>query len=315
MKKALTTLLISCLLINICIKNAKSQDILKGEISISGAFALYPMTIKWADEFRKIHPNVRFDISAGGAGKGMADVLNNMVDIGMVSREINPEELKKDAFPISVTKDAVVPVINSTNPLLNDLLSKGLKKDVANSIWIKGNCKKWSDAFEIKSNLPIHIYTRADACGAGEMWAKYLGKKQEDLLGTGVFSDPGLAQAVKRDALGIGYNNIGYAYDAITKKQIDGIRVIPIDLNDNGKIDDDEKFYDSLNEIINAIATNKYPSPPARELYFVTKGMTKNKAVIEFIKWVLTDGQQFVHDAGYISLPKEKIDKELAKLK
>ena len=41
---------------------------LKGEIQLSGAFALYPMAVKWAEEFRKIHPKVRIDISAGGAG-------------------------------------------------------------------------------------------------------------------------------------------------------------------------------------------------------------------------------------------------------
>lgn len=48
---------------------------LQGEIQLSGAFALYPMAVKWAEEFRKIHPKVRIDISAGGAGKGITDAL------------------------------------------------------------------------------------------------------------------------------------------------------------------------------------------------------------------------------------------------
>ena len=43
--------------------------VLKGKISISGAFALYPLTVMWAEEFNKLHPKVRVDISAGGAGK------------------------------------------------------------------------------------------------------------------------------------------------------------------------------------------------------------------------------------------------------
>jgi phosphate transport system substrate-binding protein len=134
-------------------------------------------------------------------------------------------------------------------------------------------------------------------------------------LGVGVFGDPGLAQAVKRDPLGIGYNNIGYAYDASTKKQIKGLRVVPLDLNNNGKIDSDENFYDSMNDLIQAIASGKYPSPPARELYFVMKGSPKNNRVLtDFIKWVLTDGQKFVNDAGYIVLPKERIESEKMKL-
>ena len=129
------------------------------------------------------------------------------------------------------------------------------------------------------------------------------------------FGDPGLAQAVKKDPLGIGYNNIGYAYDATTRKQIKGIRVVPVDLNDNGKIDSEEDFYTSMNDLIGAISSGKYPSPPARELFFVMKGSPKNnKVVTEFIQWVLTDGQKYVNEAGYISLTKDKIDTERKKL-
>ena len=65
---------------------------------------------------------------------------------------------------------------------------------------------------------PIHVYTRSDAAGAPETWAKYLGKKQENLQGIGVYGDPGLLDAVVKDPLGIGYNNLNYAYDPKTGK-------------------------------------------------------------------------------------------------
>jgi phosphate transport system substrate-binding protein len=307
-------LIIALLSSTLTVPKSYSQEKKSGQISISGAFALYPMVIRWADEYKKINPGVRFDISAGGAGKGISDALNGMVEIGMVSREIYPEEIKKGAFPIAVTKDAVVAVVSELNPSINDILSKGLKKDAANNIWITGRYTTWAQAFGAKA-APIHVYTRSDACGAAEMWAKFFGKKQEDLLGVGVFGDPGLAQAVKKDPLGIGYNNIGYAYDATTRKQIKGLRVVPIDLNNNGKIDSDEDFYTSMDNLINAIASGKYPSPPSRELYFVMKGSPRNnKVVTDFIRWVLSDGQKYVNDAGYISLSKERIETELKKL-
>jgi phosphate transport system substrate-binding protein len=315
MKNKVNRIFVFIFLASLLVPKTYSQDKLSGQISISGAFALYPMAVKWSEEFRKINPEVRIDISAGGAGKGIADALGGMVEIGMVSREIYPEELSKGAFPIAVTKDAVVAVISESNPVLNQILSKGLKKDAGINIWITGKFTSWKQAFDAKSSSPIHIYTRSDACGAAEMWAKYFGKKQEDLLGVGVFGDPGLAQAVKKDPLGIGYNNIGYAYDAKTKQQIKGLRVVPIDLNGNGKIDDDENFYNSMNDLIAAIASGKYPSPPARELYFVCKGNPKNNKVLTaFIKWVLSDGQKYIYEAGYITLPKEKVQSELKKL-
>jgi phosphate transport system substrate-binding protein len=316
MKKINITALILIFLLNIFSgPKTYSQEKLKGQISISGAFALYPMTVKWAEEFRKINPDVRIDISAGGAGKGISDVLSNMVEIGMVSREIYAEELQKGAFPIAVTKDAVVAVVSELNPALSDILAKGLKKDAGNNIWVTGKYTTWAQAFGSKLTSPIHIYTRSDACGAAEMWAKFYGKKQEDLLGVGVFGDPGLAQAVKKDPLGIGYNNIGYAYDASTKLPVKGLKVVPVDLNNNGKIDPDESFYNNMNDLIAAIASGKYPSPPARELYFVVKGNPKNNKILtEFIKWVLNEGQKYVYEAGYIALPKEKIDTERKKL-
>jgi phosphate transport system substrate-binding protein len=308
-------LIIALLFSSFTVPLSNSQEKSSGQISISGAFALYPMVIRWADEYKKINPGVRFDISAGGAGKGISDALNGMVEIGMVSREIYPEELKKGAFPIAVTKDAVVAVVNESNPALDDIMIKGLKKDAANNIWITGRYTTWAQAFGVKLSSPIHIYTRSDACGAAEMWAKFFGKKQEDLLGVGVFGDPGLAQAVKKDPLGIGFNNVGYAYDATTRKQIKGIRVVPIDLNNNGKIDNDEDFYTSMDDLMAAIASGKYPSPPSRELYFVIKGSPKNNKVLtDFIRWVLSDGQKFVREAGYIALPKERIEMEQKKL-
>jgi phosphate transport system substrate-binding protein len=291
-----------------------AQDNTKGTITLSGAWALYPMAVRWSEEFRKIYPNVKIDLSAGGAGKGITDALNDMVDLGMVSREIYPEELKKGAYPIAVTKDAVVPVISASNPSLDIILSKGLKKEAGNNIWITGMYKSWAQAFGIKGTTLIHVYTRSDACGAAEVWAKYFNKKQEDLLGSGVYGDPGLALAVKRDPLGIGYNNIGYAYDSKTKKQLAGIRVLPIDINNDGKITPDEDFYNSMDDLIIAIANGKYPSPPARELYFVTNGKPQKEVVVKFLQWVLSDGQKYVNESGYITLSKEKITSELKKI-
>ncbi len=283
-------------------------------IGISGAFALYPLTVKWAEEFKKIHPNIRIDISAGGAGKGITDVLSGVTDIGLVSRELNSDEIKKGAFPIAVTKDAVVPTISATNPYLKELQVKGIKKETLNNIFITGQAKSWGQ-LGIKTNAPFHVYTRSDAAGAAETWAGYFGKKQEDLLGVAVFGDPGLAQAVKKDPAGIGFNNMVYVYDAKTKQPTNGVVPLPIDLNNNGRIDSDENVYGTTDQITQAIASGKYPSPPARDLYFVMKGTVKNQVVLEFIKWVLTEGQKYVTEAGYIHLSPEKIKTGLNKLK
>ncbi|MDR1156588.1 MAG: PstS family phosphate ABC transporter substrate-binding protein [Bacteroidales bacterium] len=290
-------------------KAAKGE--LSGELSLSGAFALYPLAVKWAEEFQKIHPGVRIDISAGGAGKGMTDVLAGVVDLGMVSREVYPPEAAKGAVPFAVAKDAVVATVNTGNPALADLMKRGLSRGVASGLWISEEYRTWGQVAGTADNSPVHLYTRSDACGAAETWALWMDRKQEDLAGTAVFGDPGVAQAVQRDRLGIGFNNLSYTYDENTRLPNPGMLVFPIDVDGNGQIDPEESFYETKDRIIEAIAAGKYPSPPARDLYLVTAGIPENPALVAFLRFILTDGQQYNVPAGYISLSEEKLQRGL----
>ncbi|MGZ3537506.1 MAG: PstS family phosphate ABC transporter substrate-binding protein [Thermodesulfobacteriota bacterium] len=286
---------------------------LRGTIRVSGAWALYPMVVKWGEEFRRVHPKVRVDISAGGAGKGVADALAGLVDIGMVSRDISAEETKQGAFYVPVVKDAVFPTMNAENALSSKNLSeRGMKKQTLIDLWIRGKNLTWGEAAGIGSKHQVHVYTRSDSCGAAETWAQYLGgKKQEDLNGIGVYGDPGLAEAVRKDLLGIGYNNLNYAYDFKTGLPIKGLRIIPIDLNGNGRVDPEEDLSDK-NRAMRAVASGTYPSPPARELYLLTKDRFKGLSK-EFLRWILTDGQKYVEENGYIKLSKNHVNDALKK--
>jgi len=294
----------------------KNGDSLSGKITISGAFALYPLTVKWGQEFKKIHPKITLNISAGGAGKGMADALSKMVDLGMYSKEVSPEEKAKGAWYIAVSKDAVLPTINTANPVIKELKANGLTKQKFFDIFISGKIKTWGEATGTRSNVKLESFTRSDACGAAEMWARYLqGKKQEDLQGLGVNGDPGIADAIRRNEGGIGYNNLNFVYDMNTRKPYEGIDVVPLDMNGNGKIDPEENFYGSLDQVMTAIRNGVYPSPPARELYLVTAGKPKNKVVLAFLNWILTDGQKYLSEAGYVPVSPEKLKAGLEKLK
>jgi len=287
----------------------------EGNLTISGAFALYPMMTRWAEEFQKVNPKVTFDVSAGGAGKGMADAISGAVDIGMVSRAVTSEEEGKGAFWVGVTKDAVFPIINEKNPVLQDLLKMGVTQETFVGIFITGEIKTWGQVVgkpEITDE--IHVYTRSDACGASEIWAKYLGnKKQEDLLGVGVFGDPGLLDAVVKDPLGIGYNNLGYAFDNASGKPVAGALPAPID-KDGNKQADAQELIQTKAQAIEMVAKGVYPSPPARILNLVTKGKPTGLAQA-FLQWILTDGQKYVGEAGYVQLTQEQLSESLQKIK
>jgi phosphate transport system substrate-binding protein len=303
-------LLIGCLPMR---GSAQGESDLEGTITISGAWALYPMMVRWTEEFQAIYPGVRFDVSAGGAGKGMADAISGAVDIGMVSREIHPEEIEQGAYWISVTKDAVFLTVSEANPVWMDLHQNGIIQETLKGIFITGEITTWGQVVgRPEVTNPIHIFTRSDACGAAETWAQFLGAQQEDLLGIGVYGDPGVLDAVIKDPLGMGFNNLNYAYDFETGQPLAGARVVPLDVNGNGLVDPEE-IYDSKDQAVQAVARENYPSPPARNLNLVTEGQPSG-LVQTFLAWILTEGQPFLDEAGYIPLSTEALGQELEKL-
>lgn len=287
------------------LRTSERESSMKGTIRVSGAWALYPMMVTWGEEYQKLYPDVRIDISAGGAGKGMADALANLVDIGMISREIREEEISQGAFYVPVTKDTVVPVISQENPVFERLLEKGLTQQDFIDLWITGRSVTWGELTGVDSDKQVQVYTRSDSCGAAATWAAYLGGTQEDLQGIGVYGDPGLAEAVNKDPLGIGYNNLNYAFDMTTGNPVRGIHALPIDINENGQIDPEEEL-NTKDQVITAIVNGVYPSPPARDLYLVTKE-SFTSATRDFVMWILTDGQQYINEVGYIQLSQDQI--------
>jgi len=284
-------------------------------IKVSGAFALYPMMVRWTEEYQKLHPDVKIDVSAGGAGKGMTDTLSGLVDIGMISRDIDPSEINQGAFPIKVVKDAVVATMNKNNPAAGEVLRRGVKKSQFRDVFRYSNLTTWGAlASNASDSDVISVYTRSDSCGAADSWAKYLGGKQDDLKGVGVYGDPGLADAVSKDVRGTGYNNLGFAYDPKTGSPVGDLVIIPIDVNENGVIEPGESFYGKQSDVVAAIADGRYPSPPARDEYIVAKGNFSG-ASKDFVRWILTDGQKYVAETGYVTLKDDVLQEQIAKLR
>jgi phosphate transport system substrate-binding protein len=296
-------------------QSASDPGKLSGTISVSGAFALYPMMTVWADGFSKLHPDVQFDVQGGGAGKGMTDTIAGAVDIGMISRSIKPEEEAQDIFWVSVTKDAVFPIISDSNPVKDQILAKGISQDIFSKIFITGEIKTWGEVIgDLSVTDQINIYTRSDSAGAAEQWAKFSGgKAQDELKGIGINGEPAMVDTVLKDPLGIGYGNLNSVFDLSNGNIVAGIVVPPIDINGNGQADAEET-YKVKEDAFKAVANGTYPSPPARFENLATKGKPTG-LTLAFLQWILTDGQQYLEQAGYVPLTAEQQAESLAKLK
>ena len=307
MKRIINALLMLSFLFFNTVVFAQDKE-LEGTVTLSGAWAIYPTAVAWAEAFQKLHPKVKIDVSAGGAGKGAADAIAGLVDIGMVSRDPDPAEIKKGIVPVYILHDAVFPVTSDKNPALQDLLKKGVKRQTFIDIYISGITTTWDEVIGRKVDKKLHVYTRSDSCGAAQSWAVYLGKKQEDLRGVGIYGDPGLLEAAKRDPVGLGFNNFSYIFTR-DGTVVNGARIVPIDSNENDIADPDE-IYESRESAIKAIRAKRYPA--TRKNYFFVKGKP-NGLVKEFIEFSLSDeGTKIVDEVGTsLSLPKQEREKVL----
>jgi phosphate transport system substrate-binding protein len=296
-----------------CVEKSEST------IKVSGAYSLYPMMVVWAQEYQKLHPDIKIDVSSGGAGKGMSDALAGSVDLGMVSRDITAAEISQGIVAVAVVEDAVLGTINTANPVLDKILEHGLTKQQLRDIFINYSIQTWGQLVGDSTNTkPIKVYSRSDPCGAAETWVKYLGNYSQDDIPTieeitKVKGDDSMSKAVAGDPFGIGYSNVNYIYSNTTRTPKEGIVVIPLDLNGNGTIDPEESFYENRDDVVNAEINHTLPSPPSRLVYLVTlnnfTGITK-----DFVRWILTDGQQYTFNNGYGAVPSDIIDNQLQKL-
>jgi phosphate transport system substrate-binding protein len=294
---------------------AAMEEPLSGTIAVSGAFALYPMMTVWAEEFTRIHPDVQFDVQGGGAGKGMTDTIAGAVDIGMISRSIKEEETAQGVFWVSVTKDAVFPIINAENPVATQILEKGITQETFNKIYITSEITTWGEVVgDPAITDEIHVFTRSDASGAAEQWSRFSGGEvQDDLKGVAVNGEPAILGEIIKDPLAIGYGNLNSIFDISSGSLVPGIIIPPIDIDNNG-VADDVEVYTVKEDAFGAVANGTYPSPPARFENLATLGKPEGLE-LAFIKWILTDGQQYLESAGFVPLTAEQQAESLEKLK
>src|SRR3990167_6689593 len=152
MRKLISSLVVIGVLLSSYAMGFAEDKELEGTVTLSGAWAIYPTAVAWAEAFQKIHPKVKIDISAGGAGKGAADAIAGLVDIGMVSRDPDPSELKKDIQAVYILKDAVYPIISDKNFFREDILKKGLNRRAFSEIYISGTKTTWNEILGQKGN-------------------------------------------------------------------------------------------------------------------------------------------------------------------
>ena len=281
-----------------------------GNLSSVGSDTLANLMTLWAEEYKRVYPNVNIQIQAAGSSTAPPALTEGTSNLGPMSRKMKSKEMQKfeEKFgykptPIRVALDALAVYVNKDNPIKGMTIPQvdavfsstrkcGYDKDI--STWGDlGLTGAWK-------NRKIQIYGRNSVSGTYGYFKKK-GLCKGDYK-SAVNEQPGSAsvvQSVTASLNGVGYSGIGY--------KTSGVKAVPL-TKKAGK-----PFVEATNE--NAIA-GKYPL--ARFLYvYVNKHPNKPMAPLEreFIKMVLSKvGQEVVVKDGYIPLPAKVAEEELAKL-
>ena len=198
---------------------------------------------------------------------------------------------------------AQLPIANSNRKDLQALQQKGFTQQDIKNIYFNAQQNKTDGLSE-----PVTIYRRDKKVCASRSFAENVTGNQLDVAGTLVNGDDrALSAAVKNDVNGISYNNLGLIYNLKTRKVADSIAIIPIDLNENGIIDSNEKIYTTLDDVLNFLSTSNNNSIPQDNVNVVINKKTISKNAVDFLNWIITQGQQYNRAYGFLSLDKTVI--------
>jgi phosphate transport system substrate-binding protein len=286
-----------------------------GNFTISGAYALYPLVRKWRDDFIKIHSGVIIGLETGGTGQGLEDLLSKKSQLAMISRPMTDEDFDAGIWTIPVAKDGVAAIVNQENPYIGRIMDQGLSPEELLKVFTGNKPLTWGELLDTSGNEKVLVFTRTDESGAAEVFADFLNKEASDFKGTGVNGDDEMIKNVQKNPLAIGFCNFSYAFDASTGERIKNIQMVPADIDYDNKIDRTELPFSNLEKAHRSLWLGLYPKRLCRELSIGSVGKPTDEAVIEFLKYVLTEGQKDIKTAGLCELNDVYVGYALDKLK
>ena len=266
---------------------AKDGKPSKTVIQNKGSDTMVNVAQVWAEEYRKVAPDVEVEVSGGGSGVGIAALLKGAVDIANASRDLKMSEAEqavkntgKLPAGYNVGSDALAVYIHKDNPMteitlqqLTDLYAEG------------GKVTRWSELGVtipgVKDDTIVRV-SRQSSSGTYEFFREHaLGNRDFRLGSRDLNGSKEVVELVGTTPTAIGYSGMGYATASV--------KMVPVAPKTGAP---------AVAPTIAAVHDKSYPL--ARSLHVYTLGEPKG-AVKAYIDWILSPaGQKVVEDSGYV---------------
>jgi phosphate transport system substrate-binding protein len=328
-----------CVAMLVIVPAARAQDV---TLSGSGASFPYPFYAKLFSEYNKVNPGVKINYASVGSGTGIKQISDKTTDFGASDAPMTDAQLKAaqggDLLHIPMTLGAVVPIYNVpgvTKPLV---FSGAVLADI-----FRGKITAWNDPAIAKLNpgvkLPdagITVVHRSDGSGTTYVFTEYLSKASADFAkapgkGTavnwpvddkvGAKGNEGVAGVVGKTPGTIGYAELIYAMQnriAFGDVQNAAGKAIHASLEGvtAAAASQTNPPADLRMSITNAPGDAAYPISAFTYIlvYKNQADASKGKALTDFLKWAVTDGQRYAADLHYAPLPDNVVKADQAKI-
>jgi len=261
---------------------------------------LYNLAFKWADEYNRLYPGMRISINKV-TDAGTAEKFLKEGTMGFVSKEYFSGSINESYWKVVVGRDVIVPLINEKNPFSEEISQHGVSPGAFLHFFENPDSMKWGTLLGNNQNTRVNYYWLNDKSVKTGI-KTFIKTNQTGTTGIEVRNAKELISAIQKDPDALGFCKMIDMLDTNNRKIMASIRVLPIDRNGNGLIDYNEKIYDDLNVLSRGVWIGKYPKALINNIYSVSSDQPKNENEVAFLRWIITDGQQFLLNNGYSDL-------------
>jgi ABC-type phosphate transport system substrate-binding protein len=291
--------------LSIVAANAFAQN--ASSVVVTGVRFSYPLVNSWIDAYKSSNPTASIAIESR--------TTTDPAQYDLLIEAYQPDSTQKDSREfVYIGRYALLPVANARSNFAKEFSEKGLTNELIKQIYFQ-------DAFadkkkERKITAEYTVYTRLQKAGAPITLAKYFGFEQGNIKGKAIAgADEHLIKAVLKDSTAVTYATLGLIFDLKTRHQLPGLTILPVDLDDNGKVSSEEKVvYGNLENAIAKFEEGKVDNVPVEYIHISISKKKSNVEALKFLQWILNNGQENLHQFGFLKPDEQRFRKEKEKL-
>ncbi|MCU7674544.1 PstS family phosphate ABC transporter substrate-binding protein [Bacillus thuringiensis] len=269
-----------------------------GEVRVDGSSTVFPIIEAVAEEYTKVHPDVKISISVSGTGGGFNRFSKGEVDINNASRvmkQVEKNEMKKNSIqftPFEVANDGLTIVVNRHNTWIDDM-----SVDELRLLWSEdGREKRWSQIHSTWPREQVKFYAPGVDSGTYDYFQNVILQNHRIVKKVSLSEDDQvIMQGVMNDKHAIAF--VGYAYYMANRDKVKAIKV-------NGVFPTKE-----------TIQSGKYKPLSRPLLTYVNNASIRNKMnVANYVEFMIQHVGNLAEEVGYVKLRKEKYNEQLRML-